>query len=124
MRKLITILTIIILIVAYSAGSLLAANATATGNVSFKNTWFEDSCKTSITVKLDGIYCCKYFIGAEIAKKDGSLADSATKGWKISLGDVSDNVTAKAWGCASGYGIWVARDEYNQIINWGDAYVS
>jgi hypothetical protein len=105
MRKLITILTIVILIVAYSAGSLFAANTTATGNVSFKNTWFEDSCKTSITVKLDGSYCCYYFIGAEIGKKDGSLADSETKGWNRSFCDVSESVKAKAWGCASGYGI-------------------
>lgn len=120
MKKLITILTALIVIVAFSVGSLLAANATGYGGIIFKNNAFsKDTCKTSINISLNGDYRCSYFIGAEVHKKDGSMPDSKTDGWTYLYYSDSRSVTAKEYGCTYGYGFYAGRNENDKIITYG-----
>ncbi|MDD4096556.1 MAG: hypothetical protein PHP22_09985 [Oscillospiraceae bacterium] len=120
MKKLITILTAMIVIVAFSAGSLLAANATGYGGIIFKNyTFSKDTCTTSMNISLNGDYRCSYFIGAEVHKADGSMPDSKTDGWSYSYCNVSTSIKAEAYGCSCGYGIYVGKNENETIITSG-----
>ena len=120
MKKLITILPALIVIVAFSAGSLLAANATGYGGIIIiNNAFLKDTCTTSMNISLNGDYRCSYFIGAEVHKADGSMPDSKTDGWSYSYSSVSTSITAKAYGCTYGYGLYVGRNENETIITYG-----
>ena len=119
MKKLITILTALIVIIAFSAGSLLAlATPTVSGSIKFTNYPFglKDTLKTSVTIsKCEDTRHFDYYVGSEIWNDGGRIVEgddamSAPKSFYTSpFWKRSYTRTAKAAYATKGYGAWFVQ---------------
>jgi|GEM_PF-3109012 len=117
MKKTISVLTAMLLIVAFSAGAVFAANGY--GSINFTEKLFQkDVCKTTITIQLDGSYRCKYFIGAEVWQGN-TMVNSGTEGWTTSYADVDHESVAPTGEGDKGYGLYVGMNEYDSVVTYG-----
>lgn len=122
MKKMLTVLTTMFLIIVLSS-AVVMASCEGYGSISFKpNFWGKEKCTTSISIQNTDVVFYKYFIGAEVWNGNSRVADN-TKGWSERLTSVSDDVSASAEG-TRGYGLYVAlKTGSNQIITWGSGFV-
>lgn len=108
MKKLITVLSVMLLVVALST-TIVQAKASGTGKIKY-NAWLSpirDNCKTSITTDPDGDAFCKYYLGAQIYGDNIIVAANTSNGYRYVLYETH---IVKAYGHGTkGFGIYVGE---------------
>lgn len=106
MKKLISVISVMLLVIGLSA-TIVQAQASGSGKIQY-NAWLKpirDNCKTSITTNPDDDAFCKYYIAAQVYNDTVIIATTTSNGYKYVNAD-THTVTAYGHG-TKGFGVYV-----------------